>query len=81
MNIDTIKALFKEMREFGVLLFEHTGADGATHKVVLKDADGIDATGISVTSSDDDDDEGGMGFDVKRSIYENPTLGLKDFTN
>jgi hypothetical protein len=82
MNIETIKALFEEMRKSGIQFFEHTAPSGESHKIIMNPADSTEAVGIRVDAEDDTD----MGFDtdsISRSgnLYENRTLKLKDFTN
>jgi hypothetical protein len=74
MNIETIKALFEEMRKSGVLMFKHTAVDGTTTKVVMNGAEVTDATGVSMESNEGPN----MGFEPE-SLYKNRTLKLKDF--
>lgn len=74
MNIETIKALFEEMRKSGVLLFKYTAVDGTTTKVVMHGAESTDATGVPMESNEGPE----MGFDTE-SLYKNRTLKLKDF--
>ncbi len=74
MNIETIKALFEEMRKSGVLLFKHTFVDGTAVKVVMSGAEVTELTGVPMQSNEGAE----MGFDTE-SLYQNKTLKLKDF--
>ena len=74
MNIETIKALFEEMRKSGVLMFKHTSVDGTTTKVVMNNAEVTELSGVPMESNEGTE----MGFDTE-SLYKNRTLKLKDF--